>query len=182
MATFNGQRVTQRGGANAGRGDDPHGVTMPQWQRDQHAVAHADGFIGPRIGETYGNHQSSQQGTAPLSGGGSQPSPAFGLQGSPRANNVPGTAARLSELDSITGNQSTRLMQHKETGNIVEHVGGMGQANDWGHTATGQVMQPGQDANMAQPNTRVDTGSGDYTDITETVRGTQTYKDTHKPS
>lgn len=27
MATFNGNRVTQRGGADAGRGDNPHGVT-----------------------------------------------------------------------------------------------------------------------------------------------------------
>lgn len=27
MSTFNGQPVTRRGGAGAGRGDDPYGVT-----------------------------------------------------------------------------------------------------------------------------------------------------------
>ena len=28
MSIFRGRKVTQRGGANAGRGDDPHGVTL----------------------------------------------------------------------------------------------------------------------------------------------------------
>lgn len=30
MTTFNGNPMTQRGGAGAGRGDDPHGATTPQ--------------------------------------------------------------------------------------------------------------------------------------------------------
>ena len=29
MTTHNGKRITQRGGADAGRGDDAHGVTNP---------------------------------------------------------------------------------------------------------------------------------------------------------
>ena len=42
MTTHNGKRVTQRGGADAGRGDDAHGVTESeetkkkriQWEKD----------------------------------------------------------------------------------------------------------------------------------------------------
>lgn len=181
MTTFNGQRVTQRGGAGAGRGDDAHGVTTSQWQRDQHAIAHADGFIGPRIGEVYGDsREQGAGGMAPTVTGGYQNSPASGFI-SHNSNGNMGTGDRMAHLDNVLPTTAnTRMFQHKATGNIVEswedHTGTQ-RVNTYGTSASGRSMQPGNDSNMSTGGSGIDTSSDDYTDITDTVRGTQSYKE-----
>lgn len=227
MTNFNGQRVTQRGGTGAGRGDDPHNVTGPvigtngqaaegswsdpAWQQsvhntavnpnnglmagqtpqqtaqnmyDQHTIAHADGFIGPRIGETYQN--SMGHGTAPTMQGGSQPSPANSYIYN-NGKGSAGTADRQAYLDNNLGYAQPRTLQHKATGNFVEtwkdHTGEQ-QLNTYGTSANGRSMEPRKDENM-NPGGRygagIDHNSDDYTDVTDTVKSTQTYKNGFRP-
>jgi hypothetical protein len=187
MTTHNGQRITQRGGAGAGRGDDAHGVT-PQWQTDQHTVAHADGFVGPRIGEAYGSYHDqvdgkTMSGMAPTSQGGMQPSPA-GSFIKHSSNTRSGTADRMAHLDNVNSGLNPRMMQHKQTGNIVEvntFSNGGDQVNTYGTSANGRAMEPREDVNMNPGGKRYGSGidhtSEDYTDVTDTVRNTQTYKE-----
>ena len=231
MTTHNGQRITQRGGAGSGRGDDAHGVTAPPrtgpvmgsdgqaaggswsdsaWQEsahagaqqkgssivgsstpqktaqnmyDQHTIAHADGFVGPRIGETYGSFhdpidRNTMSGLAPTSQGGMQASPA-GTRIHHNYNGNSGTGDRMAHLDNVVPETQPRMMQHRQTGNIIEvqkmHEGD--RVNDYGTSANGRSMQPRNDVNMNSYGSGIDHTSEDYTDITDTVRNTQTYKE-----
>lgn len=168
-----------RGGAGAGRGDNPH----PQWQQDQASLAHADGFIGPRIGETYGDGRyAGQEGyMAPTLKGGVQRSPASGFVNHGNSSNSAGTADRMAHLDRNLGSSSPRMLQHKATGNIVEtwqdHTGTQ-RLNKFGTSASGRSMVPADDTNMAPSGyaSSMNINSDDYTDVTDTVRETQTYK------
>jgi hypothetical protein len=155
---------------------------MPQWQKDQHAIAHADGFVGPRIGEVYGDGRSREM--APTNTGGQQISPANGfLHSSSTGNKNLGTGDRMAHLDNVVPETKPRMMQHKDTGNIVEvqtfHNGD--RVNDYGTTAGGRSFEPRQDVNMNPGGKRygagIDHNSENYTDITDTVRSTQTYKE-----
>lgn len=183
MPSFMGNPVTQRGGSGAGRGDDPHGVTMPKWQTDQHAVAHADGFIGPRIGEVYGDgRKSGQAGRAPTLQGGQQISPASQPLGHNYNGNM-GTADRMAHLDNVLPGSDVRMLQHRATGNIVEQWKGhqgTPSVNVFGTTASGSAMRPHDDVNMTPRGGAIDTSSDDYTDISDVVRSTQTYKQGRK--
>lgn len=174
MPSFQGQPVSRpASGAGAGRGDNPHGsTTTPQWQTDQHAVAHADGFIGPRISETYGD--------------GRQPtvdSPASGhithtTNANPGNRNM-GTPDRMAHLDNVVPDQNPRMLQHQKTGAIIETFDRENgpKVNDWGTAANGRSMQPHRDRAQSYGRTPIDPTSDDYTDITDTVRSMPTYKE-----
>lgn len=169
---------TIRGGAGAGRGDDPHGPRIPtQAETDQHTIAHADNFIGPRVGETYGQGQPSVL----FSHGGTsyrQPDPAANATAG-------GTAARMAHLDNpaAVGNQNPRMLQHKGSGNIVEQWNdyqGKPRVNEFGTTAAGKILHASKDTSISDSTYPSGPGnvnnSENWTDITDTVRGTQSYK------
>jgi hypothetical protein len=46
MTTHNGKRITQRGGADAGRGDDPRGKAQPRWVMEKMTDDYADEQTG----------------------------------------------------------------------------------------------------------------------------------------
>lgn len=168
-----GIKSTQRGG-----GGDMYGPRQPtQQETDQHTISHADGFIGPRVGETYGQGQPSvlhsKNGTTYR-----QPDPAtnFPSQGS-------GTAARMAHLDKTVGNLNPRMLQHKGSGNIVEQWNdykGEPRVNEFGTTASGQILNAKKDYSTSDSEYKRGPGnvtnSENWTDITDTVRGTKSYK------
>jgi hypothetical protein len=172
--------ATRQGSTSPG-GRTPQETAQRQY--DQHTIAHADGFIGPRIGEAYGASgqgvdRATMKGLAPTSKGGMQPSPSFGrVYGAGSAD----TAGRMGHLDNVVPETKPRMMQHKETGNLIEvqkmHEGD--RVNDYGTDAKGQSMQPREDYNM-NPGGRygkgIDHTSDDYTDVSDVIRSTETYK------
>lgn len=185
MATFNGQRVNRTSGAGAGRGDNPHHDSRADWMRDQQNVARsADGFVGPRIGETYG---SAHDRIDPSTGSGLAPAPGGRMQKSPSTSPVhqetgqAGAAGRMAHLDNSMGHANPRMFQHRGTGNIVEswenHTGNQ-RVNEFGTDAKGQSMRPAADANMSSNGygSDIDTSSDDYTDVTDVLRNTDTYR------
>lgn len=160
---------------HGGRYDDPHGHTAPtQSDVDQHTIAHADGFTGPRIGEVMG-------GTSPQEpkrtvrykakgwNGGledrMQLDPASDYKPSSRAigsmvdradggrEEAPqGTHARMADLDNITArpmhhDPERKMFQHKPTGNLVE-VGRSG-LNQFGTTAGGRGLNVSEDYSLS---------------------------------
>ena len=71
MSIFRGRRITQRGGAAAGRGDDPHGVTSavrnlrystPYFK--QRAIVMARGSYGPNPYDTPAEKDARKEGYA----------------------------------------------------------------------------------------------------------------------
>ena len=165
------------------RGSNIVGSSTPQKTAqntyDQHTVAHADGFVGPRIGETYGS--SHDRAMVPTTQGGSQPSPA-GTRIHHNYNGNSGTGDRMAHMDNVVPETQPRMMQHGQTGNIIEvqkmHEGD--RVNDYGTSANGRAMQPRDDVSMKPYGSGIDHTSEDYTDITDTVRNTQTYKEGRK--
>jgi hypothetical protein len=172
------------------KGDKSIGSSTPQKTAqnmyDQHTIAHADGFVGPRIGESYGSFhdpvdRNSMSGMAPTLQGGMQRSPA-GSRIHHNYNGNSGTGDRMAHMDNVVRETEPRMMQHKQTGNIIEvqkmHSGD--QVNSVGTSANGRSMEPSNDVNM-NPGGRYGAGtdhtSEDYTDISDTVRSTKTYKE-----
>lgn len=198
MPTHNGNPIFRpASGANAGRGDNAHYLhdyahmsdsgnipagrtaeSTAQQAADQHTIAHADGFIGPRIGETYSDGRTPSR-TVLTTGGGRQRDPGYGYIYHKPGSGMTGTADRAAHLDSVTQGEA-RMYQHRETGNIVETLpdgrGGR-QVNKFGTAASGVGMEPNRDLSMSYVNTiGFPDGKDEYTDITETVRGTDSYK------
>ena len=159
----------------------PQSDQRAQWEIDQQAISHADGFIGPRIGEVYkgrNNNSGTPNYSAPTLQGGQQPNPASGLI---YEKGGVGTAHRMAHLDDMLKGSDPRMLQHKATGNIIETWQGVNSrtVNDYGTSASGVSMQPHNDVNM-NPGGRygagIDHTSEDYTDVTDVIRGTESYK------
>lgn len=174
-----------------------------QQETDQHTIAHADGFVGPRVSETWGSSPSNRQTvtySVPTNRKDDegrtvvekrmQPDPAGDF--SPRADQSGtgdrGTAPRMAHLDNVgvgIKRNSTRMFQHKGTGAIIENreqYGGGFQTNTSGTTAAGKSMDvegnyalSGQPHKAGAPHNPQDDPEN-WTDISDTVRGTQTYK------
>jgi hypothetical protein len=183
------------------------GRVPTQQETDQHTIAHADGFIGPRTSETWGssprdrqivtysvptNRQDDEGRTVVEKR--AQPDPASDY--SPSADGAGtrdrGTAPRMAHLDNIgvgIKRNSTRMFQHKGTGAIIEnrqqYSGGF-ETNTSGTTAAGKGMDvqdnyalSGQPHKTGAPNNPQDDPEN-WTDISDTVRGTQTYKNNRR--
>ena len=178
------QQGAQQKGSNIVGSATPQKTAQNMY--DQHTIAHADGFVGPRIGESYGSFhdpvdRDSMSGMAPTLQGGMQRSPAGGrIQQNSNGNS--GTGDRMAHMDNVTPETQPRMMQHKATGNIIEvqKMHGGDQVNSVGTSANGRSMEPRNDSNM-NPGGRygagIDHTSEDYTDISDTVRSTKTYKE-----
>ena len=177
MPTFNGQRVNRNNGSGSGYD------SRSAWMKDQQNVARsADGFIGPRIGETYG---SSHDQINPSTGAGLALGPGGRMQRTP--STVPvheetgqaGAAGRMAHLNNTVGYANPRMFQHRGTGNMVEswqdHTGAQ-RVNEFGTDAKGQSMRPRADQNMSSYGEEIDTSSDDYTDVTDVLRNTDTYR------
>lgn len=194
---------------HGGRYDDPHGHTAPsQSDIDQHTIAHADGFIGPRIGEVMGGkHPGQPKDTMSYKTTGWNGESEDRMQLDPASDYKPsartvgsavvhedggkvaapqGTHARMADLDSLDArpgehSPERRMYQHKQTGNIVE-VGRSG-VNEFGTTARGRGLHVREDYSLSgKSHTRgvtkdqVTTDTENYTDISDTIRGTSSYK------
>ena len=176
-----GTRRTRNNGSGSGRGDNPHSDPRSAWTADQHRIAHADGFIGPRIGEVYGDgRKPGQEGMAPTLQGGVQRSPAFGPVHYDQTGQS-GTAGSLAHLDNVRQpSANTRVFQHRRTGNTVStwnNYEGKERVDEFGTTSSGSASRVDEDRNLTPyPGAGIDVHSDDYTDITDTVRGTDTYK------
>jgi hypothetical protein len=113
--------------------------------------------------------------------GGAQRSPAGGRIHH-NSNGNSGTGDRMAHMDNVVPETKPRMLQHKATGNIIEaqtfHNGE--RVNEFGTSANGRSMEPRNDVNM-NPGGRygsgIDQNSEDYTDVSDTVRSTQTYKE-----
>jgi len=177
MPTFNGQRVNRNNGSGSGYD------SRSAWMKDQQNVARsADGFIGPRIGETYG---SSNDRIDPSTGSGLALGPGGRMFKSPSTNPIheetgqAGAAGRMAHLNNMMGHANPRMFQHRGTGNMVEswqdHTGAQ-RVNEFGTDAKGQSMRPRADQNMSSYGEEIDTSSDDYTDVTDVLRNTDTYR------
>ncbi len=165
MPTFNGQRVNRGSKAPA-----------PQtWQEDQHSLAHADGFVGPRIGEVYGEGRGINSVQSPGPKGLKQNTPAFGPVFQGGNNQQAGVGGRMAHLDRVIPGEA-RVWQHQGTGNFVETFGD--KVNDFGTTANAQGLKVKDDINLTKPGqaTPSPIGNEDYTDVTDTVRKSKSYK------
>jgi len=156
------------------------GRVPTQSESDQHTIAHADGFIGPRISEIYGKTGSMEP---------KQVVPYQTKDGRQYLQQDPGfttsglTADRMAHLDKTVGHVKPRMFQHKGTGTIVEqwhNYKGQPKTNQFGTAASGASVNIRNDSSLSgEAHTRGigdDLNPKDYTDITDTVRGTQSYK------
>jgi len=156
---------------------------------DQHAIAHADGFIGPRISEVYGRTGSKHEAAQPMpyqtKDGGNYLQPDPSHQTYDEFYGVPsgGTAGRMAHLDKTVSHVKPRMFQHRGTGTVVEQWNdykGERKTNEFGTAASGRSLSVRHDSSLSgKPHSRGlgdDLNPEDFTDITDTVRGTQTYK------
>lgn len=179
------------------------GRTPTQQETDQHTIAHADGFVGPRVSESWGSrpgegravtyttptHRKDDEGRT-VTETRSQPDPAgdYSPKATQSGTGDGGTAPRMAHLDNVgvgIKRNSTRMYQHKGTGAIIENreqYRGGTETNTSGTTAAGKGMDVQDNyalSGMAHQRGATHTPQDDpdnWTDISDTVRGTQTYK------
>ena len=176
------------------------GRVPSQQELDQHTIAHADGFVGPRVSESWGsNPMRPGIVTYTTKSGWGSDGHETRMQQDPAIDHMPeathsragsrGTAARMAHLDNVgvgIKRNATRMYQHKGTGSIIESrdsYGGGTQTNEYGTTASGKSLSVDKDSSLSgvahksgapsDPQNKPD----EWTDISDTVRGTRTYKE-----
>ena len=175
------------------------GRVPTQEQTDQHTIAHADGFVGPRVSESWGSHPSRPETVTYTTKSGWGDGHETRMQQDPAIDYMPeatqsrvrsrGTAARMAHLDNVgvgIKRNATRMYQHKGTGSIIESrdsLGGKTQTNEFGTTASGKSLNVERDSSLSgvahksgapsDPQNKPD----EWTDVSDVVRGTSTYKE-----
>lgn len=193
-------------------GDSPHegiqrgaGRQATPKEQETHSLAHADGFEGPRVGETYGStsdgRSGSPKGQVLIAGGGQTKDGNWQASGSQRYQMNPsmqmdqnngqsdkqgtGVGARQALTDKAWGTAKSRVYQHKGSGNFVETAGE--HTNEYGTTATGQMNNTKEDRNISDvygnrpSGSQIAADTENYTDVTEKVRASDSYKSAKFP-
>jgi len=188
-------------------GDSPHegiqrgaGRQATAKEQETHSLAHADNFIGPRVGEIQGSTSDGMSGKplgqVPLGGKGQTAGGNWAADGSPNqqmnpslqmdqnngqgGNQGTGVGARQALTDYAHGTSKSKVYQHKGSGNFVETAGD--RTNEYGTTATGQMNNTAKDRNISDvygnrpSGSQIAADTENYTDVTDKVRASNSYK------
>ena len=174
-------------------------------EQETHSLAHADNFEGPRVGEIYGSTSDGlsgkPRGQVPLGGKGQAEGGNWQADGSQNQQMNPslqmdqnngqsdkqgtGVGARQALTDYAHGTAKSKVYQHKGSGNFVETAGE--HTNEYGTTATGQMNNTKNDRNISgvygdRPSgSQIAADTENYTDVTEKVRASDSYKSAKFP-
>jgi hypothetical protein len=193
-------------------GDSPHegiqrgaGRQATAKENETSSLAHADGFVGPRVGEIYGSTSDGMsgkpRGQVPLGGKGQTAGGVWAADGSQNQQMNPsmqmaqnngqsdkqgtGVGARQALTDKAWGTAKSKVYQHKGSGNFVETAGE--HTNEYGTTATGQMNNTKEDRNISDvygnrpSGSQIAADTENYTDVTDKVRASDSYKTAKYP-